>query len=98
MIGNMANLPEFTTAIQSSRLQKHFTGQELRDLEAHVAKNIQDRVSLWNLPIIFVCGDLSYNSWFPEEVRELSHCDLARKLILCDYRFLDWCYSLCDIL
>lgn len=56
---------------QSSILRKHFSEAELHDLEERLAKHLQERASVWGLPILFASGDISYNSWFPDEVRVL---------------------------
>ncbi|KAJ1305972.1 hypothetical protein OPQ81_010687 [Rhizoctonia solani] len=65
-----AHLVDEIPTIESSIMKEHFTDAELRELESRIAKKIQECISVWIMPILFVSGDLSYNSWFPDEVSE----------------------------
>ncbi|CAE6484492.1 unnamed protein product [Rhizoctonia solani] len=62
-----AHLVDEIPTLEASIIKEHFTDAELRELEVRVAKKIQECISVWIMPILFVCGDLSYNSWFPDE-------------------------------
>ncbi|CAE6456466.1 unnamed protein product [Rhizoctonia solani] len=63
-----AHLVDEIPTLEASIIKEHFTDAELRELEVRVAKKIQECISVWIMPILFVCGDLSYNSWFPDEI------------------------------
>ncbi|KAG9073810.1 hypothetical protein FS749_014666 [Ceratobasidium sp. UAMH 11750] len=52
--------------MEASRLRPHFTEAELQALEVKIVKKVQELVSPWDLPLMLVNGDASYNSWFPE--------------------------------
>ncbi|KAF8740418.1 Fungal specific transcription factor domain, partial [Rhizoctonia solani] len=63
-----AHLVDEIPTLEASIMKAHFTDAELRELETRIAKKIQECISVWILPILFVSGDLSYNSWFPDEI------------------------------
>ncbi|QRV98276.1 Hemerythrin HHE cation binding domain [Ceratobasidium sp. AG-Ba] len=49
--------------MESTKLQQHFTVAELEVLEQKINKKVQELVSLWDLPLMFVNGDSRYDSW-----------------------------------
>ncbi|KAG8741192.1 hypothetical protein FRC10_003186 [Ceratobasidium sp. 414] len=51
--------------MESSRLKPHFTEAELQALEVKIVKKVQELVSPWDMPLMLVNGDASYDSWFP---------------------------------
>ncbi|KAF8608154.1 hypothetical protein BDV93DRAFT_603026 [Ceratobasidium sp. AG-I] len=59
------HLTDEIPTMESSILQQQFSESELKSLEISTAKKIRGLVSLWDLPLLFVNGDLEYNSWFP---------------------------------
>ncbi|GAB1523498.1 hypothetical protein RhiTH_006648 [Rhizoctonia solani] len=65
-----AHLVDEIPTLEASIMKAHFTDAELRELETRIAKKIQECISVWILPILFVSGDLSYNSWFPDELKD----------------------------
>ncbi|QRW25264.1 hypothetical protein RhiXN_07213 [Rhizoctonia solani] len=70
-LGAVDEIPTLEVSwVDSIRHESTLTDAELRELETRIAKKIQECISVWILPILFVSGDLSYNSWFPDEAFE----------------------------
>ncbi|KAG9084227.1 hypothetical protein FRC07_013682 [Ceratobasidium sp. 392] len=50
----------------ADKLRPHFTEAELQALEVKIVKKVQELASPWDMPLMFVNGDISFNPWFPE--------------------------------
>lgn len=60
------HLVDEIATLESSILRNHFTEDELRNLEVELLKKVHEKVTLWDIPLMLVNGDVSFNSWFPD--------------------------------
>ncbi|KAJ1305973.1 hypothetical protein OPQ81_010688 [Rhizoctonia solani] len=57
---------EEIATLESSTMKEHFSEAELQNIEKLIEKSVQELSSIWDVPLMLVNADLSFNPWFPE--------------------------------
>lgn len=79
--------------IESSTPKKHFSEAELQEIENKIDKKAQEIALLWNIPLILVNSNLSFNSWFPPIPAPIT---FVARHVLMNFMGDMWNYGQCD--